>query len=79
VNGIQSANIARITGQSQYNTIRGRQNIDNLPGGSALGKSGWDISTGFCLGGGNTTIINTGWRTITAVAQRTYTINCVPL
>lgn len=52
VNSIRNANIAKMTGQSPYNITRGRYNIDNIPWGGVLWKYGWDVSTGFCLGGG---------------------------
>ncbi|KAG9558503.1 hypothetical protein KCU71_g9576, partial [Aureobasidium melanogenum] len=47
VNGIQNANIVKVTDQSRYNMSRDRPNTDNLPGGSAPEIYGWNINADF--------------------------------
>ncbi|KAH0153477.1 hypothetical protein KCU67_g9445, partial [Aureobasidium melanogenum] len=47
VNGIQNANIVKVTDQSRYNMSRDRPNTDNPPGGSAPEIYGWNINADF--------------------------------
>jgi hypothetical protein len=51
ISSITSANIDRITGYTPYNEQRGLYRTDNLPWCNGLENYGWQVSTGFILGG----------------------------
>lgn len=51
ISSISSASIDKITGYTPYNEQRGLYRTDNLPLCNALENYGWEVSTGFILGG----------------------------
>lgn len=51
INSITSANINKMTGYTPYYEQRGLYRTDNLPWCNGLKNYGWQVSTGFLLGG----------------------------
>jgi hypothetical protein len=51
ISSILNANIDKMTGYTPYNEQRGLYNIDNLPWANSPQRTGWEVCTGFILGG----------------------------